>query len=194
MEKAKRIIPNIITGIRVLGAIAIIFLTPLSLEFFIVYGVCGISDAFDGPIARKLHSESRFGSILDSISDLLFLGVMAIKMMPTFIEKLAIWNWIIILVPFTLHMLAYVICAIKFHRFSSVHTYANKILSAAIFVYPFTFIGDVRWIYETYAMIFGTVGLYSSVEINLIHLVAHKYDDRNKSIFLVKRNEALNEA
>lgn len=188
MEDFKKKIPNIITSIRIFGAIAILFLEPFSLEFFLVYGTCGITDALDGYIARTYHLESKLGAILDSISDLIFLGAMAIKIIPTLIDLLAIWNWVIIFVPLFFHMLAYLICAIKFHKFSALHTYANKILSMAIFLYPFTFIGNVRMIYEIYAIVFGLEALYGSIELNLIHLTAHKYDDRNKSIFFVKKN------
>lgn len=182
-------IPNFITSMRVIGAIAIIFLKPFSLEFFIVYGACGVTDAFDGFIARKLHLVSKFGTIFDSVCDLLFLGVMGIKILPTMIELLPWWNWVMILGPTALHLIAYIVCLIKFHKFSAIHTYANKVLSAAIFLYPFTFIGYIAWIYETYVMVFGVVAFFSSIETNLIHLLAHRYDTRNKSVFLVKKNE-----
>ena len=35
----------------------------------------------------------------------------------------------------------------------------------------------------------GVIALYSAIEINLIHLIARTYDERNKSIFLIKRNQ-----
>ena len=189
MKKIARLIPNIITSIRIIGAISILFFEPFSLVFFIVYGLTGVTDVLDGFVARKFHLESKLGSILDSVSDIIFLGVMAFKIMPTLIEVLPFWCWIIICVPTFFHLMAYVVCAIKFKRFSAVHTYANKIMSAAIFCFPFTFIGVIPWIYQTYIIVFGTVALYASIEINLIHFVAKRYDLRNKSIFLVKRNE-----
>ena len=189
MKKIAKAIPNIITSIRIIGAIGIIFIEPFTLAFFLVYGLCGITDALDGFVARKFHLESKFGSILDSVSDLLFLGVMAFKIFPTLIELLPIWNWIIILTAVGFQAIAYIICAIKFKKFSAVHTYANKIMSAAIFFYPFSFIGFISAIYETYVAVFGTVAIYASIEINLIHLIAKEYDERNKSVFLVKRNK-----
>ena len=189
MKKIAKAIPNIITSIRIIGAIGIIFIEPFTLAFFLVYGLCGVTDALDGFVARKFHLESKFGSVLDSVSDLLFLGVMAFKIMPTLIELLPVWNWIIILTAVGFQAIAYIICAIKFKKFSAVHTYANKVMSAAIFFYPFSFIGFIPAIYETYVAVFGTVAIYASIEINLIHLIAKEYDERNKSIFLVKRNE-----
>lgn len=189
MKKIAKAIPNIITSIRIIGAIGIIFIEPFTLVFFLVYGLCGVTDALDGFVARKFHLESKFGSILDSVSDLVFLGVMAFKIFPTLIELLPIWNWIIILTAVGFQTIAYIICAIKFKKFSAIHTYANKVMSAAIFFYPFSFIGFIPVIYETYVGVFGTVAIYASIEINLIHLIAKEYDERNKSIFLVKRNE-----
>lgn len=186
----KKNLANFITLIRIFGAIAIIFLEPLSLPFFIVYGVCGFSDAIDGFVARKLGSTSSFGAALDSFSDLLFYGVMAAKIFPTLQRLLTVFQWIIIAVPTALHLIAYIICMIKFGKFSSIHTYANKVLGALVYAYPFFFIGEINLLYSLYMYIGGVFALYSSVETNLIHIIAHRYDERNKSIFLVKRNEA----
>ena len=186
----KKNIANFITLIRIFGAIALIFLEPLSLPFFIVYGVCGFSDAIDGFVARKLGIQSAFGSVLDSFSDLLFYGVMAAKIFPTLQRLLSIFQWVIIAVPTALHLIAYIVCMIKFGKFSAIHTYANKVLGALVYFYPFFFIGEIALLYGLYMYIGGVFALYSAVETNLIHIVAKRYDTRNKSIFLVKRNEA----
>ena len=186
----KKNIANLITLIRIAGAIVLIFLKPLSLEFFIVYGVCGFSDAIDGLVARKLGIQSTFGAALDSFSDLLFYSVMAAKIFPTLQRLLSPFQWVIIAVPTALHFVAYVICLLKFGKFSAIHTYANKVLGALVYAYPFFFIGEINLLYSLYMYIGGCFALFSAVETNLIHIVAHRYDDRNKSIFLVKRNEA----
>lgn len=193
MKKIAKSIPNIITSFRIIGAIVIIFLEPFSLAFFLVYGLCGATDALDGFVARKFNLTSKFGSILDSVSDLIFLGVMGFKILPTLLKLLPIWNWVLILVPIGLQTIAYIICAIKFKKFSAIHTYANKLMSAAIFFYPFSFIGFLPFIYETYVGVFGSVAILASIEINLIHIFSKKYDDRNKTIFLLKKNESNSE-
>lgn len=189
MKKIAKAIPNIITSIRIIGAITIIFIEPFSLAFFLVYGICGVTDVLDGFIARHFHLESKIGSILDSVSDLIFLGVMGFKILPTLIKLLPVWNWVMIFIPIGFQFIGYIICAIKFKKFSAVHTYANKVMSAAIFFYPFTFIGFIPAIYETYVGVFGSVAIYASIEIVLIHIIAKGYNERNKSVFLVKKNE-----
>lgn len=189
MNFFKKNAANLITLIRIFGAIALIMLEPLSLPFFIVYGVCGLSDAFDGLVARKLGIQSSFGSALDSLSDLLFYGVMAAKLFPTFQRLLLPYQWVIIGVPTALHFIAYIICAIKFNRFSAIHTYANKALGLLVYAFPFFFIGEIPLLWTIYMIVGGAIALYGSVEINLIHIIAKKYDTRNKSIFFVRRNE-----
>ena len=189
MNFFKKNAANLITLIRIFGAIALIMLEPLSLPFFIVYGVCGLSDAFDGLVARKLGIQSSFGSALDSLSDLLFYGVMAAKLFPTFQRLLLPYQWVIIAVPIVLHFIAYIICAIKFSRFSAIHTYANKALGLLVYAFPFCFIGEIPLLWTIYMIVGGVIALYGSVEINLIHIIAKRYDTRNKSIFFIRRNE-----
>jgi CDP-diacylglycerol--glycerol-3-phosphate 3-phosphatidyltransferase len=189
MNKFVRNIPNIISIIRIILAVVLIFLEPFSLAFFIVYTVGGVSDVLDGFIARRLNITSRLGSILDSVGDLLFYSALAVKIVPKMIELLSVIAWIIILACVCLQAMAYVICAIKYKKFSAVHTYANKIQSLSIFLFPFTLIGEVFWLYTLYVYILGAFNFYASVEINLIHLFSRRYDERNKSIFLVRKNE-----
>ena len=64
-------IPNILTASRIIIAIIILFIKPFSISFYIIYGYCGISDLFDGVIARAIKNESSFGSLLDTIGDVL---------------------------------------------------------------------------------------------------------------------------
>jgi len=114
---------------------------------------------------------------------------MGAKIFPILVNVLKVHQWIIIAVPTALHFIAYIICAIKFNRFSAVHTYANKILGLFIYAFPFFLIGLVPLVYSIYMYIGGVFALYSSFELNLIHLIAKQYDERNKSIFLIKRNQ-----
>ena len=188
----KKNLANLITVIRIIGAIALIFLEPLSIPFFIIYGICGLSDAFDGFVARKLGLASSLGAALDSVSDLLFYGIMAAKIFPTLVEILTIFEWVIIAVPTGLHIIAYIVCVLKFGKFSSIHTYANKVLGFFVYAFPFFLIGQIPLLYGIYLYIGGVFALYSGIEINLIHIIAKEYDERNKAVFLIKRNRNSN--
>ncbi|WP_195515061.1 CDP-alcohol phosphatidyltransferase family protein [Paraclostridium bifermentans] len=69
-------VPNLITASRILGAFLLFLTEPFSKLFLIIYIACGISDVFDGYIARKFKTESKTGRALDSIADMVLIGVM----------------------------------------------------------------------------------------------------------------------
>ena len=192
-SKVKYFIPNAVTMVRIIAAIVMIFLPFPSVQFFVVYGVCGLSDALDGFLARKLNASSKFGSLLDSISDLVFYGIMGVKIFPTMLKLFNWSHWIFFIAPLAIHIIAYIVCAIRYKKFSAIHTYANKALGLLVFLFPFTLIGEVYLLYTLYIYIGGCVAIYASTETLLIHIISKRYDDRNKSIFLLKRNEKRDE-
>ena len=75
-------LPNLIGYARVvtiLGAAACGTDAALTTPFFLLYAVSYLLDAFDGPAARYLGQTSRFGAVLDMVTDrvstALLLGV-----------------------------------------------------------------------------------------------------------------------
>ena len=78
----KQQLPNIITALRIAGSIGLLLCNITGWQFWTLYAICGISDMIDGWLARKLHVESKTGSVLDSIADLSFVACCAIKLLP----------------------------------------------------------------------------------------------------------------
>ena len=177
----KKYIPNTITAIRIIGALLIPFLTPLGKLFFAVYTFTGITDIFDGFIARKLKVASRFGAILDSVADLLFYTLTLIKLLPVLIEKLPGFIWIIVALIFIIRTISYIIAAVRFHRFASHHTYFNKITGAFVFAIPY-------FLVTPYATVFCftvcIIGVLSTLEDLLMHIFMSEYKENAKSIFI----------
>ena len=62
-----RHLPNIITTLRIAGSIGLLLCNVTGWSFWTLYAICGFSDMIDGWLARKLHVESKTGSVLDSI-------------------------------------------------------------------------------------------------------------------------------
>ncbi|MCR4562299.1 MAG: CDP-alcohol phosphatidyltransferase family protein [Bacilli bacterium] len=184
-------IPNFITGIRIVGSFFLFFLPVFSLPYYLVYGFAGFTDALDGFIARKFKLTSKIGTLLDSIADLIFYVAMAFSIFPTLMKVFTPLHWTLVLIPTVIHLNGYIVCAWKYKRFSALHTYANKLMSFLIFAYPFAFINNVELAYSLYLYIGSGFAIYSAVETNLIHFISHRYDVRNKSIFLVRHNEQL---
>ena len=75
-----RQIPNILTASRLLSPLAILpaaFAGSISLTAGLALGF-GLTDCFDGAIARKLKIESELGADLDAVTDKVFVGTLLI--------------------------------------------------------------------------------------------------------------------
>lgn len=68
-----RSIPNAITATRFLFALALLFVSPGSVPFWLCYGGGAASDVLDGWLARRFHWESDTGAKWDSLADVAFL-------------------------------------------------------------------------------------------------------------------------
>ncbi len=160
---------NLITSIRLVGAIALIFIKPLTTAFYIVYTFCGLSDAVDGLVARKLKITSKFGSKLDSACDLLFYTVMMVKIIPKLCEMLWIPVWIFLFAVLLLRVAAYIYSAAKFRKFASVHTIFNKITGAGVFAVPYFILLD-KISFNVYGSIVCTVALIAAT-VDLVSFI-----------------------
>jgi CDP-diacylglycerol--glycerol-3-phosphate 3-phosphatidyltransferase len=78
----KKQIANIVTSLRILGSIVMLFLPTFSTGFAIAYLLCGFTDMIDGTIARKTGAVSQLGASLDTIADIVVVAVCAIKVLP----------------------------------------------------------------------------------------------------------------
>ena len=77
-----RNLANIITLTRILFSMLLLFTAAFSWYFYLCYLICGISDMLDGSVARYFHSESEFGSRLDSLADFIFFAISCFKILP----------------------------------------------------------------------------------------------------------------
>ena len=129
-------IANILTGCRILGSIFLIFLPVFSLEFYIIYLLCGFSDMIDGTIARVTNSTSKFGSQLDTIADLIFVVVSFFQLLPAIHipQWLWIWGGVIAVIKINNVIWGY----ISKKQFISLHTIMNKVTGLLLFLLPLT--------------------------------------------------------
>ena len=129
-------IANIITGSRIVFSIALLFITPFSPMFYVLYAVAGLTDMIDGTVARKTNTVSAFGAKLDTIADIVFVAVCLIKLLP--ILDIPVWLWIWIAVIALIKVINIISGAIMFKRMIALHTVMNKITGALCFLLPFT--------------------------------------------------------
>lgn len=130
-------VADFFTYLRMLCAVILLFLTPLGLPFLLIYALSGLSDALDGFFARKLNQVSPWGARLDSAADLLLYITVLVRLIPALRENLPRWFWYIVALILLLRLSAYLLSAVKFHRFASEHTLLNKASSILIFPVPF---------------------------------------------------------
>ena len=127
---------NIITGVRILCAIALLFCRPYSGAFYVLYISAGISDMMDGAVARKTNTASEFGARLDSAADFIFVTVCLIKLLPTLAIPvwMSIWTAVIVLVKVSNIVSGYVMGK----SFVAVHSVMNKVTGILLFILPLT--------------------------------------------------------
>ena len=128
---------NLITGIRILCSIALLFFPVFSPVFYILYIAAGLSDMTDGFVARKTGTVSEFGSKLDSAADLVMVTVCMIKIIPV----ISIPTWLIIWIAAVAVIKAINLISgyVMRREFVSLHTVMNKATGFLLFVLPLTF-------------------------------------------------------
>ena len=96
-----KLLPNVISVLRVAGSIGLLFCDVAGWLFWTLYALFGISDMVDGPLARNLQAESKTGAVLDSVvSDIVFVACCAIRLLPVlaFPVWLCIWAGVIVFI------------------------------------------------------------------------------------------------
>lgn len=124
-------IPNIISIARIIFSAMLLGCTPFTAKFYIVYIICGASDIADGFLARHLNAESAFGSVLDSISDFVFIAVCFIKLWGYLHFTNTLKLLLISIAAVKIISLAF--CAYKNKSFGFRHTILNKAIGFLLF-------------------------------------------------------------
>ena len=144
-QNMKKHLANIITGLRIIGSVVLLFFDVPSLPFYITYLLCGFSDMIDGAIARKTNAVSSFGSKLDTAADFIFMAVCAVKILPIIYLPVLLWIWIavIAIIKFANIVLGFVLRK----KLVDYHTVLNKITGFLLFLLPLT----LQFIKPTYS-------------------------------------------
>ena len=127
---------NIITVIRIILSIGMLFVPVFSLVFYALYITAGVSDMVDGTIARKTGTASDLGAKLDTAADLVMVTVCLVKIIPVLDIPLwiLIWTAVIALIKVINVISGY----LKRKEFVAAHTILNKVTGIVLFILPFT--------------------------------------------------------
>ena len=125
-------IPNIITLLRMAGSFGLLFYDVTGVVFWIIYGLCGISDIADGWLARKLKCVTRTGALLDSLADFCFVACLCPLLLP--ILDLPQWLWLWAGVIVAIKIVNQFSALVKYGRCCFPHTTANRVTGFLLFI------------------------------------------------------------
>lgn len=135
---------NLITTIRILCSVALLFCAALSPWFYALYITAGVSDMVDGWVARKTNTVSEFGSKLDTVADIVFVVVCMVKLLPILHLPVWIYVWVGIIAGIKVFNIVYGYAVRK--QFLADHSILNKVTGALLFVLPLTLsVVDVKY-------------------------------------------------
>ena len=152
-------IANYISISRAIMSIMLAITETFSIAFYIIYIYCGISDMLDGFISRKSKNESKIGAILDSVSDIIFVVVAMIKILPTLnlTNGIIIWAVVIALIKIVNVTCSY----IYYKKIVLPHTTLNKITGFILFITPFIIVNTNSIIFE---IIICSIATFAAVQ------------------------------
>ena len=135
-------IPNIITSLRMAGSLGLLFCNVTGAAFWVIYGLCGISDMADGWLARKLKCVSKKGALLDSLADICFVACCAWQILPML--ELPQWLWLWSGVIVAVKVVNQLSALVRYGHCSFPHTLANKWAGFLLFIaVPLTFVSII---------------------------------------------------
>ena len=125
-------LPNILSSLRMVGAVALLLCDAVGTTFWALYTLCGISDMADGWLARKLKCVTRTGALLDSLADICFVACCAWKLLP--ILELPQWLWLWAGVIVAIKVVNQLSALVIYGRCCFPHTTANKWAGFLLFI------------------------------------------------------------
>lgn len=127
---------NIITIIRILCSIAILFCPVFLVAFYSLYITAGLTDMIDGWVARKTNTVSEFGAKLDTVADFVFVVVCLVKLLP--IMDIPTWLYVWIGIIAFIKIINIVSGYVVQKRFVAIHSVMNKVTGLLLFIFPLT--------------------------------------------------------
>ena len=125
-------IPNLLSMSRIALCLPLLLVDAMTLPFWVLYLIAGVTDMLDGFLARRWGLESKFGARLDSLADFVFVLAVGYKLFPFLKLPTALWmmTGLIAMVKIVNAISMYVVK----RRIDFLHTKANKLTGFFLFV------------------------------------------------------------
>ena len=123
---------NILSVSRIVLCLPLLLVDAMTVPFWVLYVIGGLTDILDGFLARRWGVESKFGDRLDSLADFVFVLAVGFKLFPLLKLPTALWMMIVLiaLVKIVNAISAYIVK----HKMVFLHTKANKLTGFLLFI------------------------------------------------------------
>jgi len=125
-------IPNILSMSRIALCLPLLMVDAMTLPFWVLYVIAGLTDMLDGFLARRWGVESKFGARLDSMADFVFVLVVGYMLFPWL--KLPTTLWMIISLIVMVKVINAISSFVVKYKIEYLHTKANKLTGFLLFV------------------------------------------------------------
>ena len=152
-------IPNILSASRIVLCLPLLLVDAMTVHFWVLYVIAGLTDMLDGYLARRWGVESKFGARLDSLADFVFVIAVGYKLFPWLKLPATLWMMIglIALMKIVNAISSYVVK----HRIEYLHTKANKVTGFLLFVGVMT-IGQSYFV--SVAWVIACIALFAAIQ------------------------------
>jgi len=180
-------LPNALSMIRLLGTPILFWLVQLDSPawFIAVFIILGLTDFFDGLLARRLGLASNFGAMLDSVADIVFYGsaaALAFLLFPDYLLPNLAW----IVATIVLLLLTAIIPRLRLGHYLFIHTHLSRFAGALVFfAVPASFLFDTTWLIRAILLIYAA----SFLESMWIILRYGAVDPDTRSAFALRKRQ-----
>ena len=152
-------IPDLLSMSRIVLCLPLLMVDAMTVPFWVLYVIAGLTDILDGFLARRWGVESKFGARLDSLADFVFVLVVGYKLFPWLKLSDELWMMIglIALVKVSNAICSYVIK----HKIEFLHTKANKLTGFLLFIGMMT-VGQSYFI--PVAWVIACIALFAAIQ------------------------------
>ena len=125
-------IPDLLSMSRIVLCLPLLIVDAMTIPFWVIYLIAGLTDILDGFLARRWGVESKFGARLDSLADFVFVLTVGYKFFPLLKLPATLWMMIglIALIKVANAISSYMVK----RRIEFLHTRANKLTGFLLFV------------------------------------------------------------
>ena len=147
----------------------------MTMPFWILYLIAGLTDILDGFLARRWCVESKFGARLDSLADFVFVLAVGYKLFPYLKLPATLWMMIglIAMMKASNAVSAYLVR----QRIEFLHTKANKLTGLLLFIGMMT-IGQSYFILV--AWMIACIALFTAIQ------EGHFYRSRQVGLYNIR--------